>query len=444
MSDTVIRGDGLGKRYRVGQYERYRVLREVLTESVVQRVRRARSANGRAPAAEQGAASEYVWALRDASFEVKAGEVLGIVGPNGAGKSTLLKLLARITRPTEGRAEIHGRVGSLLEVGTGFHRELTGRENIYLNGAILGMKKADIDLRFDEIVEFAEVERFIDTPVKRYSSGMYMRLGFSVAAHLEPDILIVDEVLAVGDAQFQKKCLGVLGSSATRYGRTVLFVSHNMHAVQQLCSRCLLVEAGKITLTGRTSDVISAYLAGIEHATTPNTWISLADRQRTGDGQARFVSARYSSHNPHTNDHPYSSGSLEIVVTIESDEARTVSDLSVFVSDRHGAKLVNAESRHLNQVVELDQGRNVVRLTMRHLYLNPGLYSVGLSLANHKRLVYDHIDQAFELEVVNHDSWWAGTDPGVDGAVFCEYEIENCDDIARDARAGRSDAEIRH
>lgn len=443
MSDTVIRADGLGKRYRVGQHERYKVLREVLTESATRRLRRVGPRHRQYPAGQHRTEGEHIWALRDSSFEVKAGEVLGIIGPNGAGKSTLLKILSRITRPTEGTAEIHGRVGSLLEVGTGFHRELTGRENVYLNGAILGMKKADIDRKFDEIVEFAEVERYIDTPVKRYSSGMYMRLGFSVAAHLEPDILIVDEVLAVGDAQFQKKCLGVLDNSATQFGRTVLFVSHNMHAVQRLCSRCMLIEAGRITRTGSTGDVISAYLAGIEHATSPNTRINLSDRPRTGNGQARFTSARYSSLNPRTNYHPYSYGPLEITATIESDEARTVSDLSVFIFDRHGTKLINADSSYLNQIVELDQGQNVVRLTIKNLYLNPGVYRVGFWLANHKRLVYDFVDNAFELEVMNHDSWWPGTDPSNDGLIACEYELVNLGHIAYKPGAGWNVAETR-
>ena len=237
MSDIAIRAEGLGKKYRRG-VEQY--------GSLMDRLRRAK--NG-----------EEFWALKDVSFEVKQGEVLGIIGRNGAGKTTLLKLLSRITRPTAGRAEIHGRVGSLLEVGTGFHPELTGRENIYLNGAILGMQKAEIDRKFDEIVDFAEIEEFLDTPVKRYSSGMYVRLAFAVAAHLEPEILLVDEVLAVGDAAFQKKCLGKMGD-VSKEGRTVLFVSHNMVAVQSLCRRVVWLHNGKIIEEGQPSQVISNYL----------------------------------------------------------------------------------------------------------------------------------------------------------------------------------------
>src|SRR2546428_1421988 len=225
--DVAIRCQGLGKQYRLGPRQRYRALRDTLPALALAPFRGLRSAIGFGRPTAQGAT---LWALRDVSFEVSAGEIVGIIGRNGAGKSTLLKILSRITKPTKGQAEIHGRVGSLLEVGTGFHPELTGRENIYLNGAILGMHRAEIERKFDEIVAFAEVAKFIDTPVKYYSSGMYVRLAFAVAAHLEPDILVIDEVLAVGDAAFQKKCLGRMKGMSTE-GRTVLFVSHNMTAL---------------------------------------------------------------------------------------------------------------------------------------------------------------------------------------------------------------------
>src|SRR4030065_305314 len=228
MNDIAIRVENLGKRYRIGTApERYKTLRVPIAAGVnapIQRLRRGASAMSSNPAST-------IWALRDISFEVHQGKVLGIVGRNGAGKSTLLKILSRVTEPTEGSAEIHGRVGSLLEVGTGFHPELTGRENIYLNGAILGMKKAEIERKLDEIVAFSDVEKFIDTPVKRFSSGMYLRLAFAVAAHLEPEVLVVDEVLAVGDAEFQRKCLSKMEEVSRNYGRTVVFVSHNMGAI---------------------------------------------------------------------------------------------------------------------------------------------------------------------------------------------------------------------
>ena len=248
--DIAIQVEGLGKRYTLGQQVNLtRTFRETLVtlpRFLMQKAKR--SADRLAPPAAVGKADKSVssntfWALRDVSFNVQRGEVIGVIGRNGAGKSTLLKILSRITSPTEGYARIHGRVGSLLEVGTGFHPELTGRENIYLNGAILGMRKKEIDRKFDEIVAFAEIDRFLDTPVKRYSSGMGVRLAFAVAAHLEPEILVIDEVLAVGDAAFQKRCLGKMGD-ITRGGRTVLFVSHNMGAINELCNRCILLEGG--------------------------------------------------------------------------------------------------------------------------------------------------------------------------------------------------------
>src|ERR1700675_4347580 len=251
--DVIIRVEGLGKKYRLGQKsnERYTALRDVLTEKTHSLFRRNRNGKRSKP-------NKEIWALRDVSFEVKRGEVVGIIGRNGAGKSTLLKLLSRITEPSEGRIELVGRVASMLEVGTGFHPELTGRENIYLNGAILGMRRAEIKRRFDEIVAFAEVETFLDTPVKRFSSGMYVRLAFAVAAHLEPEILIVDEVLAVGDAEFQKKCLGKIREVASG-GRTILFVSHNMQAVSVLCNRGMFFRAGRLEYDGTMKEAIEMY-----------------------------------------------------------------------------------------------------------------------------------------------------------------------------------------
>ena len=258
MSDLAIRCEGIAKQYRIGQREPYRALRDTLTDAVTAPFRRVRAAlgggNGRP---SNGPAT--IWALKDVCFEVKTGEVVGIIGRNGAGKSTLLKILSRITKPTRGSADIYGRVGSLLEVGTGFHPELTGRENVYLNGAILGMQKAEVARKFDEIVAFAELEEFIDTPVKRYSSGMYMRLAFSVAAHLEPEIMLVDEVLAVGDAQFQAKCLGKM-QDVSRSGRTVVFVSHSMPSIRRLCTRGLLLSKGVVELDGRVEEAVERYL----------------------------------------------------------------------------------------------------------------------------------------------------------------------------------------
>ncbi len=257
MSDTVIRVENLGKKYVLGhqQQERYTVLRDVIANGAKGLVNALQNGKGKS----QNNQEEF-WALKDVSFEIKQGDRVGIIGRNGAGKSTLLKILSRITEPTKGSIKIQGRVASLLEVGTGFHPELTGRENIYLNGAILGMGKEEIKRKFDEIVAFAEVEKFLDTPVKRYSSGMYVRLAFAVAAHLEPEILIVDEVLAVGDAAFQKKCLGKMEDVAEKEGRTVLFVSHNIAAIRKLCSRAVFLEKGTIKFEGIANEAIESYL----------------------------------------------------------------------------------------------------------------------------------------------------------------------------------------
>src|SRR6266446_6940273 len=260
----IIKVIGLNKRFRIGHRKPYRTLRETVGDTFAAPVRAARALGRRradeSPTATAIQSAREIWALRDLDLEVMPGEVLGIVGRNGAGKSTLLKILSRITEPTAGRIELYGRVGSLLEVGTGFHPELTGRENIYLNGAILGMRRAEIDRKFDEIVAFAETEKFLDTPVKHYSSGMYVRLAFAVAAHLESEILIVDEVLAVGDAEFQKKCLGKMKNVALNEGRTVLFVSHNMGAIRDLCSTVELLENGRIEMRGAPGEVIAHFL----------------------------------------------------------------------------------------------------------------------------------------------------------------------------------------
>jgi lipopolysaccharide transport system ATP-binding protein len=270
MTDVAIRAESLGKQFHIGELQHgYKSFREVTVETLfgpfrrLQRLLRGQTA---------GAAdlNDTVWALRDVGFEIHQGEVVGIIGSNGAGKSTLLKILSRITEPTQGFADVHGRVGSLLEVGTGFHQELTGRENIYLNGAILGMRKVEIDRKFDEIVAFAEVDRFLDTPVKHYSTGMQTRLGFAVAAHLDAEILLVDEVLAVGDAAFQRKCLGQMQDVA-KGGRTVVFVSHNMGSITQLCERVLWLDHGQLRLAGEPDDVVKQYLsAGTQ---TASIWI---------------------------------------------------------------------------------------------------------------------------------------------------------------------------
>jgi len=274
MSDNAIQVSGLSKRYRIGANQQaYRTLRDKINHTALAPFRAAKhllthNGNGNSQFAIRNSKSEMFWALRDVSFEVKRGEVVGIIGRNGAGKSTLLKILSRITEPTEGYADIHGRVGSLLEVGTGFHPELTGRENVFLNGSILGMKRAEINRKFDEMVAFAEIDKFIDTPVKHYSSGMYVRLAFAVAAHLDPEILLVDEVLAVGDIGFQEKCLGKMGDVA-KQGRTVLFVSHNLGAIQRLCSDTILLDQGKTQSRGTPPQVVQDYLGLLREPPVP-------------------------------------------------------------------------------------------------------------------------------------------------------------------------------
>lgn len=267
MSDLAIRTVGLGKRYRIGTRVRYKALRDTLTDAVKAPFLATSAWVRGAQAAKRTSRADLFWALRNIDVEIKQGHAVGIIGRNGAGKSTLLKVLAQVTQPTEGYAEIRGRVGSLLEVGVGFHPELSGRNNIYLNGALLGMRKAEIDRNFDEIVAFAEIDKFLDTPVKHYSSGMYVRLGFAVAAHLETEILFVDEVLSVGDAAFQEKCLGKMKHAASG-GRTVLFVSHNLIAIQALCQHAIWLDQGKVTAEGRPADIVSRYLEHVRSSTT--------------------------------------------------------------------------------------------------------------------------------------------------------------------------------
>lgn len=429
MTEIAIRVENLSKQYHIGQQrERYKALRDTLTDAVYAPFRRlSQLINGQSAISNQQS-NNTIWALKDVSFEVKRGDVVGIIGRNGAGKSTLLKILTRITEPTGGYAEIHGRVGSLLEVGTGFHSELTGRENIYLNGAILGMKKAEIDHKFDEIVAFAEIDKFIDTPVKHYSSGMYVRLAFAVAAHLEPEILLVDEVLAVGDVQFQKKCLGKMQDVSKSQGRTILFVSHNMDAIQRLCPKCLMLEDGQLIADGSTVSTVARYLSNNSYKARPNEWIDVSHVSRTGTGEARFVAVQYSSLNEAATFRPYSNGPLEFLLTIVSDAPRFIGSIAVTLYSLSGTMLVNADTVSLGRVITLRKGCNIVRLRIEKLYLNPGVYVVGLWLANPIDTVstdaeFDHVQFAFEIEVVNLESQGLGMRPSSDGCVPCHFEL---------------------
>ena len=354
MSNPVIHVEGLSKRYRVGERERYFALRDVITRAL------------RAPFQHNGArrSAPYVWALRDVSVDVKQGEVVGLIGRNGAGKTTLLKLLSRITRPTSGFAEIRGRVGSLLEVGTGFHPELTGRENIYLSGAILGMRKREIDRKKDDIIAFAEVERFLDTPLKHYSTGMQMRLAFAVAAHLEPEILLVDEVLAVGDIEFQKKCLGKM-QDISRSGRTIVFVSHQMGQMRRLCERVLWIDAGQIRQEGPTGEVVAAYESASLQPDTP----------LDGDGRCFVTWSICGKGNVVRDD----MGEITFHFHLQLPEP---------VSQGHfGIAILNDSSSVLAgwgfDNIEIPAGDQEVTLRVPALPLRPGAYSLTCSLYNH-------------------------------------------------------------
>jgi lipopolysaccharide transport system ATP-binding protein len=412
--------EGLGKRYSIGEPgSEYSTLKEALTSSV-----RGLAASARALVRGGGRhRREHIWALRDVSFEVARGEAVAVIGPNGAGKSTVLKILSRITEPTEGRATIRGRVGSLLEVGTGFHPELTGRENTYLNGAIIGMTRREIARKFDEIVEFAEVSRFIDTPVKRYSSGMYLRLAFAVAAHLEPEILIVDEVLAVGDAAFQRKCMGKMGDVAQQ-GRTVLFVSHNMDAVQRLCSRGILLERGRVAAQGGIADVVARYLSARDVEAAPGEWLDLAEVSRSGSGEARFARVRYWSDDTGPAGNAYPRGRLNVEMEVDAEHPLKVESLAVAVWTAGGVKLVNADTVACGRYVLLRPGRNRIVLSIEELYLNPGTYRLGLWMASALGSAYDYVESAFRFDVLPAGTREFGITPAKDGLVPCTFDVD--------------------
>jgi lipopolysaccharide transport system ATP-binding protein len=338
---------------------------------------------------------ETFWALKDMSFDIKKGDVVGIIGRNGAGKSTLLKILSQITEPTCGEVRLYGRVGSLLEVGTGFHPELTGRENIYLNGAILGMRRSEIERQFDEIVDFAEVAQFLDTPVKRYSSGMYVRLAFAVAAHLNPEILVVDEVLAVGDAQFQKKCLGKMGQVANE-GRTVLFVSHNSAVINVLCKTCLLLRSGTVESYGPTSEVLSQY-ASAAHQTSNQLIKDRTDRSGTGSMKCTRILLR----DKQMNETPFMSGREAFFIEIEYEsyaQHKTVM-VSIDVETIEGVRITTLYSGFMNEIFEVEEGEGKFLCCVEGLYLRPDTYYLNVMLGNEQEQ-YDFVRNAasFKLE----------------------------------------------
>jgi len=377
-SEVVIRAEGLGKRYLIrhqAKGERYLALRDVIGNTA-KGLFRGTAERARGQARLRNGAAEEFWALRDIDFEVRRGEVLGIIGHNGAGKSTLLKILSRITEPSEGRVMIKGRVASLLEVGTGFHPELTGRENIFLNGAILGMHRGEIKRKFDEIVAFAGVEKFLDTPVKRYSSGMYVRLAFAVAAHLDPEILVIDEVLAVGDADFQRKCLQKLSEVAQGQERTVLFVSHNLGAVEHMCSRALLLSKGKCVADGNVENVIAEYTRGLHHLNLT----SLNERKdRRGTGVLRFfsMSLEQKDGSPAAVFLCGSDGVLNIRLENRTDHALTNVVISLGVDNDIGQRVTLLDTELVNaNVPSIPTGIHTVRILLPRMSLNPGRYYV--------------------------------------------------------------------
>lgn len=415
----AIRAEGIGKQYRVGaRQERAQTLRESVAKTVSAPLRNFQRLRSRATIDGQEG-PDLVWALRDVSFELSQGEVLGVVGRNGAGKSTLLKVLSRITSPTTGRAWVHGRIGSLLEVGTGFHPELTGRDNIYLNGCILGMDRAYIARRFDEIVEFAGVGTYLDTPVKHYSSGMYLRLAFAVAAHLGSEIMVVDEVLAVGDAEFQKKCLAKMSEVAGE-GRTILFVSHNLNAIQRMCPRSILLEAGRLIDDGLTQEVLRRYLALSPETPRPRHPLDLARAQRTGSHEVYFTRVEFSADNEALEYYPYPDGPLEVRVTLASRSSRSVGSLGLTLHDQDGARLVGIDTLSLGTTTELTEGDTVLSLNIASLHLNPGIYTVTLWASGILgRRVYDRIETAFALQVVAADPLV----PGQRGPATCRFRL---------------------
>jgi lipopolysaccharide transport system ATP-binding protein len=399
MSDTVIKIENLSKKYIIGhqQEERYTALRDVIANKV-----KSLGSFFQNPKSQIQNSSEQFWALKDVSFEIKQGDKVGIIGGNGAGKSTLLKILSRITEPTSGRVSIEGRVASLLEVGTGFHPELTGRENIYLNGAILGMGKEEIKRKFDEIVAFAEVEKFLDTPVKRYSSGMYVRLAFAVAAHLEPEILIVDEVLAVGDAAFQKKCLGKM-EDVGKEGRTVLFVSHNMAAVKVLCNRGILLEDGQIVIHGEISRCVNNYLS---KSSLFSKSLTLSEKRRNSPYSLTLraiIEEIEVLSNSIVNPIVVPSGKpITIQAQIFSSQETKCSFYIAII--RNGLEIIWLESGCLkNKIYQLKKGINKIACRIERLNLSCGSYQINLGLSVTNQEWIDFIPAAYDFSIEEFD-----------------------------------------
>lgn len=432
MSNVAIKVEQLGKMYRIGgKQAAYSTFRETLTQAIATPFRKLYNLmRGQSYAA--AGLEEEIWALRDVSFEIKHGEVLGIIGRNGAGKSTLLKILSRITEPTTGYADIYGRVGALLEVGTGFHPELTGRENIFLNGAILGMSRQDIARKFDEIVAFADVEKFIDTPVKYYSSGMGLRLGFAVAAHLEPEILIVDEVLAVGDTRFQKKCLGKMNDVATE-GRTVLFVSHNMGAVQNLCQRSIWLQDGQVVADGSTSEIVSQYLNNAATSASERNYDNI--ESAPGNDIVRLRRLRVVPNGDNPNAPITMTTPLRLEFEYWNLKPETFLNLSLVFYSSDGVLAFNTMPVHDLEWVTRPFPKGLFRSVcyVPAYLLNSGIYRIScLFVQDQARVIY-RLDDALTLDVaeaaeVRGGMSWFGRWPGVVHPRL-EWRTEKLDDL---------------
>jgi lipopolysaccharide transport system ATP-binding protein len=393
---NIITVDHLSKRYRIGLApRRYQTLSENITHALSAPLRAIRRVQAPVTGGE-----DTIWALRDVSFEVEQGQVLGIIGRNGAGKSTLLKVLSRITEPSDGTIAIRGRVGSLLEVGTGFHPELTGRENIFLNGAILGMKRGEIAAKFDEIVAFSEVEQFIDTPVKRYSSGMYLRLAFAVAAHLEPEILVVDEVLAVGDAEFQKKCLGKMGDVAQQ-GRTVLFVSHNMSAILRLTQECLVLEKGGLALRAPASEAVDYYLSAGHAKAGERVWED--DEVPAGAAPFRPIALRLKNKNGKVSDTIRSTEASVIEIEYKLSAPVTGLRVGLYLNTARGEPVFTTfdtdETALYDKFTDRRAGHYVSRCTIPADTLNGGRYSLGMNASSYHIRRFFEDEQALDFNV---------------------------------------------
>lgn len=425
-NDAVIRVENLSKQYRIGGARTgYKTFRETLVDAAKAPFQRLRSAFGsitnQTNEPNQTNETNYIWALDDVSLEVKRGEVVGIIGRNGAGKSTLLKILSKITEPTKGRVELRGRVGSLLEVGTGFHPELTGHENVYMYGAILGMDRWEVTRKFDEIVSFAGIEKFIETPVKRYSSGMYMRLAFAVAAHMEPEILLVDEVLAVGDAAFQKKCLGKMEDVA-QGGRTVLFVSHNMAAVGTLCSRCVVLDEGGVTFDGKSGPAIEYYFNQIEKYSR----LKLSERRdRGGSGICRFTSLTFEDEEGRSLEVIRAGQAVRIVLEYESkvNEPLYAVKVGVHISHSMFGQVLYFDNRISGDLSDSIPSSGKLVCSIKSLCLMPGSYSITPSLKVRSEF-FDYVYDAVVFKVVEDDFYGTGELPARGLFLLSDYSWE--------------------